>query len=62
MIGNDLIRITENDLDEFLQMPCDNFVEVPSKGELINFLHAINCTLENGRIPRKIYKNHLPKE
>ena len=61
-IGEDEIRISEDDLNEFLELPREDLIDEPTLEELLEFFTDIYATLENGKIPRRFYKNHLPKE
>ncbi|KAL8147402.1 hypothetical protein AgCh_004931 [Apium graveolens] len=61
-VGNELIRLSEYDLNEHLGLPRDNFVEPPTDAELLTFVQEIHATLENGQISSKFYKSALPKE
>ncbi|KAL1818248.1 hypothetical protein ACET3Z_013117 [Daucus carota] len=57
------ITITETLLNEVLGLPTANFVPVPTEEERIAFFNQINCSLDDqGRLPKKIYVTHLPKE
>lgn len=62
IVGNEVVRVSEDDLNEYLNLPKDNFVAPPSDAELLVFFQGINAALENGSVPRKFYKNALPKE
>ena len=57
------ITITETLLNEVLGLPTANFVPVPTEEDRIAFFNQINCSLDDqGRLPKKIYVTHLPKE
>lgn len=62
IFGEDVIRISEDDLNEHLHLPRDNFVDVPDSSTLFDFFVSIQATLENGQLPAKFYRSHLPKE
>lgn len=59
--ADQIVRILEDDLKEYFHLPRDNFDNLSTKGELHIFFRAINCTLENGNVPGKLYKHHLPR-
>ncbi|KAL8098626.1 hypothetical protein AgCh_031406 [Apium graveolens] len=63
IIGDDTIRITEDDLIEHLQLPRDNFNAIPEDWELLTFFRGIRSTLTgNDDFPQHFNKSHLPKE
>lgn len=42
-----------------MNLPRDNLVDPPDEAD---FFHGIRADLDSGEIPRKFYKNILPKE
>ena len=62
-LHNRYVYITETYINAALHLPVDNFVEYQSNEELLEFFQWLQCTLdENKRVPRVLYRNHLPKE
>lgn len=46
-----------------LDLPTDNYEDTPDDVDIINFFNSIHCTKEgSGKLPKKLYIKHLPKE
>ena len=62
-LQNKTVFLNEQDLNNALHFPTENFDDYPTNEELLGFFAWIQCSLdENNMIPRVIYHNHLPKE
>lgn len=59
---DNLVRISEDDINEFLHLPRDNFIDLPDNANLINFFSGIRAHHDNGDIPPMFYKNDLPEK
>ena len=57
------VYITEIDINVVLHLPVEKLDAYPSNNELLDLFQWLQCTLdENNRVPKVLYKNHLPKE
>lgn len=62
-LGTRRIRIFEEDLNEVLGFPTENFEDDPDESDIIAFFYGIRCnTTLDGDIPSKLYNSMLPKE
>lgn len=61
-VGNELVRILEYDLNEYLHFSCNNIIYDPTSEKILTFFQGIHATLDNNKIPRYFNENHFPKE
>lgn len=59
---NELVRIKEDDLNEYLHFPRNNLIDDPTSEEILTLCQGIRATLENNKIPPYFNKNHLPND
>lgn len=51
-VGDEVIKVSEDDLNEYLHLPRFNFDEIPDVANFLSFFREVRATLEDGEIPR----------
>lgn len=61
-VATEIVRISEDNINEFLHLPRDNFEDPPDEEDLMHLFNGINSILKDINILRYFYKNAQPKE